>query len=316
MLRCSLRCPQLKSKISSATSAVRQVSSLRRLSRVFPPPHCMCLACFSSPALQLKNKINSATSAVKSLFGQEDGKPDTAVSEGGGGCAVRRWGEVGVGVGMAMERGWGGGCAEVGRVERTWGEVVRGGGRWGEVEKLEQLKERMVMVREIFRDQKATEFIIVTIPTIMAINESARLLKSLEVEGVPVKRLIVNQILPKSNSDCKFCNIKRKLAYRPPNHSLSRHPPSLFILPLPPCHILAHLACYCLVASTSHTSLPQDQQRALDGMEADKEDQQRALDIVEADRELSHLRVIQSPLFDLEIRGVPALKFMGDLVWR
>ncbi|CAI5934720.1 unnamed protein product [Closterium sp. NIES-64] len=151
--------------------------------------------------LTLKNKISSATSAVKSLFGQEDGKPDTAV------------------------------------------------------EKLEQLKERMVMVREIFRDQKATEFIIVTIPTIMAINESARLLKSLEVEGVPVKRLIVNQILPKSNTDCKFCNIKRK-------------------------------------------------------------DQQRALDIVEADKELSHLRVIQSPLFDLEIRGVPALKFMGDLVWR
>ncbi|CAI5459057.1 unnamed protein product [Closterium sp. Yama58-4] len=148
--------------------------------------------------LTLKNKISSATSAVKSLFGQEDGKPDTAV------------------------------------------------------EKLEQLKERMVMVREIFRDQKATEFIIVTIPTIMAINESARLLKSLEVEGVPVKRLIVNQILPKSNTDCKFCNIKRK-------------------------------------------------------------DQQRALDIVEADKELSHLRVIQSPLFDLEIRGVPALKFMGDL---
>ncbi|CAI5513140.1 unnamed protein product [Closterium sp. Naga37s-1] len=151
--------------------------------------------------LTLKNKISSATSAVKSLFGQEDGKPDTAV------------------------------------------------------EKLEQLKERMVMVREIFRDQKATEFIIVTIPTIMAINESSRLLKSLEVEGVPVKRLIVNQILPKSNSDCKFCNIKRK-------------------------------------------------------------DQQRALDIVEADQDLSHLRVIQSPLFDLEIRGVPALKFMGDLVWR
>ncbi|CAI5497376.1 unnamed protein product, partial [Closterium sp. Naga37s-1] len=120
--------------------------------------------------LTLKNKISSATSAVKSLFGQEDGKPDTAV------------------------------------------------------EKLEQLKERMVMVREIFRDQKATEFIIVTIPTIMAINKSARLLKSLEVEGVPVKRLIANQILPKSNSDCKFCNIKRK-----------------------------------------------DQQRALDGVEADKE---------------------------------------------
>ena len=31
---------------------------------------------------------------------------------------------------------------------------------------------------------------------------------------------------------------------------------------------------------------------------------------------LQDLRIIQSPLFDLSIRGVPALKFMGDLVWR
>lgn len=46
------------------------------------------------------------------------------------------------------------------------------------------------------------------------------------------------------------------------------------------------------------------------------QDQKRAMDIVENDVNLKTLDIIQSPLFDLEIRGVPALKFMGDLVWR
>ncbi|GBG75288.1 hypothetical protein CBR_g19921 [Chara braunii] len=122
-------------------------------------------------------------------------------------------------------------------------------------EKLEALKDRMLMVREIFRDKQSTEFVIVTIPTVMAVSESSRLLKSLEKEGVPVKRLVVNQIMPKSSTDCKFCNIKRK-------------------------------------------------------------DQLRALDLVKADPGLKELQITEAPLFDLEIRGVPALRFMGDLVWK
>ncbi|KAG2653993.1 ATPase GET3B-like [Panicum virgatum] len=62
--------------------------------------------------------------------------------------------------------------------------------------KLEQLRERMVKVRELFRDTESTEFIIVTIPTVMAISESSRLHSSLQKESVPVRRLIVNQVLP------------------------------------------------------------------------------------------------------------------------
>uniref|UniRef100_J3LIU1 ArsA/GET3 Anion-transporting ATPase-like domain-containing protein n=1 Tax=Oryza brachyantha TaxID=4533 RepID=J3LIU1_ORYBR len=121
--------------------------------------------------------------------------------------------------------------------------------------KLEQLRERMVKVRELFRDTESTEFIIVTIPTVMAISESARLHLSLKKESVPVKRLIVNQILPPSSSDCKFCAIKRK-------------------------------------------------------------DQTRALDVIRNDPELMGLNIIQAPLVDMEIRGVPALKFLGDIVWK
>uniref|UniRef100_A0A5B7CBH4 ArsA/GET3 Anion-transporting ATPase-like domain-containing protein n=1 Tax=Davidia involucrata TaxID=16924 RepID=A0A5B7CBH4_DAVIN len=122
-------------------------------------------------------------------------------------------------------------------------------------DKLEQLRERMAKVRDLFRDSETTEFVIVTIPTVMAVSESSRLRVSLRKENVPVERLIVNQVLPPSASDCKFCAMKRK-------------------------------------------------------------DQMRALDVIRNDPELASLRLIQAPLVDVEIRGVPALKFMGDMVWR
>ncbi|XP_020255500.1 ATPase GET3-like isoform X2 [Asparagus officinalis] len=121
--------------------------------------------------------------------------------------------------------------------------------------KLEQLRERMVKVRELFRDTESTEFIIVTIPTVMAVSESSRLCGSLKKESVPVRRLIVNQVLPPSASDCKFCSMKRK-------------------------------------------------------------DQMRALQMIQSDPELMNLNSIQAPLVDVEIRGVPALRFMGEMVWK
>ncbi|KAL3518408.1 hypothetical protein ACH5RR_020997 [Cinchona calisaya] len=121
--------------------------------------------------------------------------------------------------------------------------------------KLEKLRERMVKVRDLFRDTETTEFVIVTIPTAMAVSESSRLCASLKKEKVPVLRLIVNQVLPPSTSDCKFCAMKRK-------------------------------------------------------------DQMRAFDMIQKDHKLAGLKIIQGPLFDVEIRGVPALKFMGDVVWR
>lgn len=125
----------------------------------------------------------------------------------------------------------------------------------GATSKLEELRKRMIKVRELFRDTELTEFVIVTIPTVMAISESSRLCDSLRKESVPVKRLIVNQILPPSASDCKFCSMKRK-------------------------------------------------------------DQMRALDMIKNDPSLSNLQLVEAPLVDVEIRGVPALKFLGDIVWR
>lgn len=125
----------------------------------------------------------------------------------------------------------------------------------GATDKLEQLRERMAKVRDLFRDSETTEFVIVTIPTVMAVKESSRLHASLKKESVPVQRLIVNQILPPSATDCKFCSMRRK-------------------------------------------------------------DQLRALDMIRNDPELGNLVLTEAPLVDVEIRGIPALQFMGDIIWK
>ncbi|WIA41436.1 hypothetical protein OEZ86_005016 [Tetradesmus obliquus] len=61
------------------------------------------------------------------------------------------------------------------------------------VAKLEKMQERIRGVKSLFRDASQTEFIIATIPTQLGINESRRLLGTLREEGIPCKRIIVNQ---------------------------------------------------------------------------------------------------------------------------
>lgn len=46
------------------------------------------------------------------------------------------------------------------------------------------------------------------------------------------------------------------------------------------------------------------------------QDQMRALDMIREDSELSGLTLMQAPLVDMEIRGVPALRFLGDIIWK
>ncbi|XP_021296117.1 ATPase ASNA1 homolog 2-like [Herrania umbratica] len=118
-------------------------------------------------------------------------------------------------------------------IKSVFGQEVT---RQNAADKLERLRERMVKVRDLFRDSDSTEFVIVTIPTVMAVNESSRLRASLEKENVPVRRLIVNQILPPSASDCKFCAVKRKDQMRALD--MIRNDPELSSLKLIQCVIL------------------------------------------------------------------------------
>jgi len=77
------------------------------------------------------------------------------------------------------------------------------------LEIMESLKESMGVVRNLFRNKETTEFMIATIPTIMAINESERLREQLKMEEIPVDHVIVNQVLPE-NPECKFCSVRAK----------------------------------------------------------------------------------------------------------
>lgn len=121
-------------------------------------------------------------------------------------------------------------------------------------ERIERFQQSMSEARQIFRDSKQTQFIIVTIPTIMAVSESSRLAEALRREQVPVKYLLVNQILDERTSEAFFQN-----QYK---------------------------------------------------------DQQKALTLLKSDSNLGSLEILESPVCDLEIRGVAALQYFGDIVWR
>lgn len=52
-----------------------------------------------------------------------------------------------------------------------------------------------MMVRDLFRDEGQTEFVIATIPTMLSVNESARLIKALRKERIPCHKIVVNQVI-------------------------------------------------------------------------------------------------------------------------
>lgn len=62
------------------------------------------------------------------------------------------------------------------------------------------------MVRDLFRNKDMTEFVIATIPTMLGINESARLLKALRKEDIPCRRIIVNQVT--SSAICLLASLQ------------------------------------------------------------------------------------------------------------
>lgn len=74
---------------------------------------------------------------------------------------------------------------------------------------MEELKRTMAKVRSLFTDQVQTEFIVATIPNMMAIAESKRLVEELKSEQVPVRHLFVNHCQPE-NTGCEFCSVRHK----------------------------------------------------------------------------------------------------------
>lgn len=122
-----------------------------------------------------------------------------------------------------------------------------------QVDKLEELRQNIRQVSALFRDEDSTEFIVATIPTMLAVNESVRLVDALKKEHIPCHRVIVNQVIGEGKGEAY---LKMKL-----------------------------------------------------------KGQERALEAIVQDRNLASLTPIMSPYLDLEVRGVPALRYLGGRIW-
>ena len=179
------------------------------------------------------------------------------------------------------------------------------------VVKLERLKAQLQEVKDLFRNEDTTEFVIVTIPTVLGISESGRLLAELRKEGVPARRLVVNQIINVTGEG--FKERKETLAVK---EAALRE-------------ALAAIegsgggggggggdaATALDEMLAANASVVRDAQAAVTFCTVKAKDQRRAMEMLDADAGLRTLKRIEAPLFDMEIRGVPALQFMGGQVW-
>lgn len=167
------------------------------------------------------------------------------------------------------------------------------------VAKMELLKAQVQEVRQLFRNKQTTEFIIVTIPTVLGVSESGRLLASLREEDVPCSRLVVNQLLKVNVDDFKAAAAEARDAQDAITVAMASSP---------------NAEQFQTYAAANARAL-KAAQAAVNFCSIKEKDQARALEMCDADAGLNSLDRIEAPLFDMEIRGVPALKFFGDQVW-
>ena len=71
------------------------------------------------------------------------------------------------------------------------------------------LRKRIESARKQLQNNEITEFIPITIPTLMSIWETERLLQALKQYGIKAHSIIVNQVNPE-NSVCDYCKLKHK----------------------------------------------------------------------------------------------------------
>ncbi|GAB5357835.1 hypothetical protein AAMO2058_000408700, partial [Amorphochlora amoebiformis] len=76
------------------------------------------------------------------------------------------------------------------------------------VEKLESFQTDMQTLKMILRDPAKTEFVVVTIPTTMAVKESERLINSLSKSEIATKHIVVNKVLSAENEGEYLQNIQ------------------------------------------------------------------------------------------------------------
>jgi arsenite-transporting ATPase len=74
---------------------------------------------------------------------------------------------------------------------------------------LVEMKKTVTRIHSLFKDSRRCEFIVVTIPEDMAVRETQRMIGDLNVYGIKVKQLVINNVAPQ-NDHCQFCREKRQ----------------------------------------------------------------------------------------------------------
>jgi arsenite-transporting ATPase len=87
------------------------------------------------------------------------------------------------------------------------------------MEKLEEFKIKMMKVEERLQDNGTTNFLVVTIPTTLAVKESERLVVELKQKGIAVSDVVVNQCVGKVGgawvSTMSLVSCFRRVQYSP-----------------------------------------------------------------------------------------------------
>jgi arsenite/tail-anchored protein-transporting ATPase len=65
--------------------------------------------------------------------------------------------------------------------------------------RVEMYRQRMVELSDMLRDPARAEFVVITIPTIMAVEETKRLVNTLYDDGIWVRHVVANMIIPSDN---------------------------------------------------------------------------------------------------------------------
>ena len=73
---------------------------------------------------------------------------------------------------------------------------------------LQDMSANLAHLRTLLSDADSTEFVPVTIPETMSIEETARLLEAMESCGLRVRTVVVNRVIAKS--ECVFCDARRR----------------------------------------------------------------------------------------------------------
>lgn len=77
------------------------------------------------------------------------------------------------------------------------------------LDKLEDLQSRLSIMKTSLKDNDMTQFVVVTIPTVLAVTESKRLISDLQSQGISVSAIVCNQIVAE-DAGLKYIETRRR----------------------------------------------------------------------------------------------------------